>query len=64
LAEVGASVAALKSPSAKLRLSILSAVDSKCTTSGRIKVHHFGRSVFLTGIDGFLQGKSGPAAFV
>ena len=24
--------------------------ESKCTTSGRIKVHHFGRGVFLTGV--------------
>ena len=29
---------------------ILSAVGLKCTTSGRIKVHHFGRSGFLNGM--------------
>jgi hypothetical protein len=28
----------------------VSAGDSKCTTSGRIKVHHFGRGVSLSGI--------------
>jgi hypothetical protein len=42
----------------------MSPVDSKCTTDGRIKVHHFRRGVFLTWIGGLLQGKSGAAAFV
>ena len=29
------------------RVAPLSPGDSKCTTSGRFKVHHFGRGVFL-----------------
>jgi hypothetical protein len=44
------------------RFISLSAGDSKCTTSGRFKVHHFRRVISLTGIGCWLQGKKGEAA--